>query len=368
MEKQMGKIEVAARKTWQVVMAWIGGITALIAFFGSIGGGVMWLVNHHRLNVEYKTKMAMAQSELDQKQYREALDTYGAILKDDPLNRLALDGQLNAAIEWVEDFSFDEREGKGEDLSGAALNEILVVLTSGMTREKQTRLADVEAHLGWAHFLNTKIAQRENDSVAVSDWHDALALDSANVYAHAMLGNWMLQSGGNLNEAVEHFHSAVGTGRARPFVRRLQLGGLLYLEKPHARAELVRTANAMRIGGELMDPGFENRIANWCFDPVLTNHEELAEALGAVPNEEAWQTYLWLQPDPTSEARGDQNLNSQFIHANLLELSGRNDAALSAYRQIQTELRDRPGSLRNQVEGAIVRLTHGHPGASRASI
>lgn len=85
-------------------------------------------------------------------------------------------------------------EGKDEgDLSGAALDEVLPALNAGLTRVKEkARIADVEAHLGWAHFLNAKMAQRERDSVAVDDWRSALSTDPLNVYAHAMLGSWML--------------------------------------------------------------------------------------------------------------------------------------------------------------------------------
>jgi len=356
MDEQIEKIEAAAKKTWTVVIAWVGGITALIGFVASIAGGVTWFVNHHRRNVENQAKMALAQSQASQQQYQAALETYGAILKDDPLNRQALDAQLDTTMMWVENFSLYVREGKDEgDLSGSSLDDILPVLTAGLARVKEpTRLADVEAHLGQAHFLNAKMAQRESDSIAVDDWHSALSTDPQNVYAHAMLGNWMLQSGGDLTEAVEHFHSAVRTGRARPLVRRFQIGGLLYREVSGARAEIIRVANEMRLEGEPLDPGLRHRIASWCFDPILTNHQELFEALGAVSSEDAWKTYLWLDESSQSEAR---ELRKQFIHANLLELGSQRGAALGEYRQIETELRDRPGSLRDQVGAAIKRLT-----------
>ena len=359
MDEQIEKIEAVAKKTWTVVIAWVGGITALIGFVASIAGGVTWFVNHHRRNVENQAKMALAQSQASQQQYQAALETYGAILKDDPLNRQALDAQLDTTMMWVENFSLYVREGKDEgDLSGSSLDDILPVLTAGLARVKEpTRLADVEAHLGQAHFLNAKMAQRESDSIAVDDWHSALSTDPQNVYAHAMLGNWMLQSGGDLTEAVEHFHSAVRTGRARPLVRRFQIGGLLYREVSGARAEIIRVANEMRLEGEPLDPGLRHRIASWCFDPILTNHQELVEALGAVSSEDAWKTYLWLDESTQSESQDARELRKQFIHANLLELGSQRGAALGEYRQIETELRDRPGSLRDQVGAAIMRLT-----------
>lgn len=358
MEERIQKIEVAAKKTWPVIMAWVGGITALIAFFGSVAGGITWLINHHRHAVEYRAKMALAETETSQKQYQAALTTYGEILKDDPLDRQALDEQLDTAMIYVENFSISVGEGEDvADLSGPALDGVLPVLTSGLTREKQTRWADVEAHLGWAHFLNAKLAQRENDSVAVEDWRAALSTDPTNVYANAMLGNWMLQSGGDLKEAVEHFQTAVRTGRARPFVRQLQIGGLLHLEVPGARAEMMRVANQMRKGGEQLDPGMRRRISNWCIDPMVVNLQELREVLSAVSTEDAWQTYLWLEGGTASGAQEDHDLKHEFIHANLLELSGDRDAALGEFRQLWHKLRHQPGSLRDQVGSAVARLT-----------
>lgn len=360
MDEQIEKIETEAKKTWTVVIAWVGGISALIGFVASVAGGVTWFVRHHRQTVEFGEKMVLAQTQANQKQYQAALDTYGTILKDDPLNRQALDAQLATAMLWVENFSLYVREGKDEgDLSGAALDEVLPVLTAGLTRVKEkTRIADVEAHLGWAHFLNAKMAQRESDSVAVDDWHSALSTDRQNVYAHAMLGSWMLQSGGDFQQAVEHFQNAAATGRALPFVRSLELGGLLYLDIPGARAELMRVANAMRSSKQEVDPGQRHRIASWLFDPIITNHKELIESLGAVSFDDAWQTYLWFDESTGSISQEDRDRRHEYIHANLLELSGSQDAALGQYRQLQHELRDRPGTLQDQVEAAIKRLTH----------
>lgn len=359
MEEQIQKIEVAAKKTWPMVMAWVGGITALIGLFASIAGGVTWLVNHHRHTVEYQAKMATAEVETSQKQYQEALNIYREILKGDPLDRPAIDGELSTAMAWVENlhFSLYVPEGKDEDdMSRDALDQLLPVLTSGLARAKEVRVADIQAHLGWAHFLNAKIAQREDDSVAVDDWHAALTKDPTNAYANAMLGNWMLQSDGDFREAVEHLRTAVRTGRARPFVRRLQVGGLLGLDLSGARVEMMRIANEMRKGGEELDLGERHRIAGWCFNPMFMNYQQLVEVLSAVPSEDAWNTYSWLAASSESGTNGSRDFMNEFVHANLLELGGRRDAALEEYRQLERELRDRPGSFQNQVRASIKRL------------
>jgi tetratricopeptide (TPR) repeat protein len=360
MDEEVQKIEVAAKRSWGEIMAWIGGITALVGFIATISGGVNWFRNHRLQSSEYKARIALAQTQTNQKQYQAALRTYGGILKEDPLDRSALDAQLDTAMLWVENFSVFVREGKDEgDISAPALDEIFPVLTSGLTRAKGTRAADVQAHLGWAHFLDQKIAHREDESVAVDDWRAALSADPTNVYANAMLGNWMLQTGGgNLAESVQHFHTALATGRALAFVRTLQVGGLLYLGKPGARAEIMKVANEMRSRSEPLDQGSRHRISSWLFGPSVANRPELLEALTAVSSDDTWRTYLWLTGNSVDPAQGIQDLNQKFIHANLLELSGNHDGALDEYRQFKQGLRNQPGSLRDEVEAAIRRLHH----------
>src|SRR5208337_4051971 len=136
------------------------------------------------------------------------------------------------------------------DVSAPELDEIFRILDAGLTRAKGSQSADLQAHLGWAHWINQHIAEREFGPAAEQNLRAALLSDPSNVYANAMLGNWMLQNGENFSEAVHFLEVAASTGKERPFVRRLQLGGLINLDQPGARAELVKVANEMRISGE----------------------------------------------------------------------------------------------------------------------
>ena len=198
--------------------------------------------------------------------------------------------------------------------------------------------------------------EREFGPIAEQDFRAALAADPSNVYANAMLGNWLLQNRGSFTEAVQHFNTAVSTGKAGPFVRTLQLGGLIDLDEKGARAELVKAANEMRKGGEPLDEEHRARILNFCFDPMLPDHGELAESLSAIPPDEAWQTYLWLDDNPEN-AQAHVMVHS-FIQANLMELSGKPQQALESYRLLQQRLKNRPGTLQESVDAAIARLSH----------
>lgn len=356
MGEQLQRAESSVKRSWPVVMSWVGGITALIGLFASIAGGVTWYINHHKQQAELNAKMALAEEQAKQGEYQAAIQSYGDILKADPLYRPALDEQLNTAMLWVEHFHVVAREDQNAaELAAPALDQIMAILDAGLTRSKGLQAADVQAHIGWAHWLNQHIAEREFGPVAEQNLRAALATDPSNVYANAMLGNWILQNGGSLTEAIHHLDLAVSTGKARPFVRGLQLGGLIYLDKKGRRAELVKAANDMRKSGEPLDEDHRRRILGFCFDPVVTDLGEFSESLSAAPPDETWKTYLWLDEMP--EDGQSQSTVHDLLAANLLELSGKRQEALEKYRLLQQQLPNQPGILRNSVDAAAARVS-----------
>lgn len=360
MEEQVKKAEIGVKRAWPHVMAWVGGITAIIGLFASLAGGVAWFVNHHRHHAEIQAKLALAQAQATQGEYQASVQTCVDILKADPTDRSALNQQLDATMLWVENYHIVVSEGKSAaDVSAPELEEIFAILEAGLTRTNGSQAADVQAHLGWAHWINQHIAEREFGPAAEQSLSAALVSDPSNVYANAMLGNWMLQNRGNFSEAVHFLDIAVSTGRERPLVRRLQLGGLIDLDKTGARAEAVKVANDMRNSGEHLDAESRKRVLTFCFDPIFTNHAELTESLSTVPPDEAWKTYLWL--DDIQEDGLDEKARlwaRDFIQANLLEVSGKRQESLVKYRALLQELGNNGSAMENSVRAAIARLSH----------
>ncbi len=359
MEEQVKKAELGVKKAWPLFMSWVGSATAIIGLFASIAAGVAWFVNHHEKKTERQTKIALAQTQAKQGEYEASVRTYADILKADPTDRSVLSQQVDATMLWVEDFHILAGEGQNAaDLAAPELDEIFAVLDAGLARTKGSQAADVQAHLGWAHWLNQHIAEREFGTAAEQNLRAALATDPLNVYANAMLGNWMLQNGGDFTQAIRYLHIAVSSGKARPYVRELQLGGLIYLDKPGARAELIKVAHDMRKSGESLDEGDKRRILSFCFDPIVTDHGELVESLSAVPADEAWNTYLWL--DDTPKEGWDEKAQlmvRDFIQANLLEISGQRQESLAKYRSLLQEMGNSGNTMETAVRAAIVRLS-----------
>ena len=339
----------------KVVMTWVGAATAILGLIGGLAGWFHTFSSHRTERAELSAQMAVAQEQAKQGEYSAAVQSYRDILKSDPLYAPALEGQLDATMLWVENFDVLVREGRdASDAAGPLLDEIMPVLDAGMARSKGSRAADVQAHLGWAHWLNWHIAEREFSPLAEKNLRAAIDLDKTNVYGNAMLGNWMLQNNRNFQEAIGHLNTAVAAGKARPLVREMQIGGLLNDEKPGARAELLKAVNEMRKNGEAIEDEERYRIRSFCYSTSASNHANLVESLSAVPEEDSWKTFLWL--DDNHEDRMDP-LANDFIYENLLEVSGNRAEALGKFRALQQNPRATQFSFKGQIDDAVKRLT-----------
>jgi hypothetical protein len=124
---------------------------------------------------------------------------------------------------------------------------------------------------------------------------------------------------------------------------------------PGSRAQQIKIANAMRKGGEPLDDRNKERLVSFCFAPSNTSLE-LKEALAAVPPDEAWQTYLWLDGEPKDDSHREEHA---FIQASLLEIAGKRSESLQSFRSLQKDLKTKPGSLKDAVDLSVKRLAAG---------
>jgi hypothetical protein len=339
------------------ITAWVAGVSALIGLFVTLSGGVQWLKNHWTQHHDISGELAVAESQMQRAEYEAAVATYQDILKKDAHNQQAADEQVTAAMRWAENFSVLVPEGKSAtDAAAPKLDTILPILDAGLARAKGQRAADILAHIGWIHWLNWHIAERETGPAAEQSFLRALTIDPSNVYANAMFGNWQLQNNRSFSDAVTHFATAVQGGKERPLVRRMQLGGLIYNAAPHARAELVKVVNDMRKNNETLSDDENGRILSFTYP--LSQPAELMEALSAVPPTESWATYQWLDDAQNTEGSdpGWRQLRSDFIYANILELSGKRPEALSRYKLLLPKLKRSNSTLIGPVQDAIQRL------------
>jgi len=316
----------------------------------------------------------MAQAEGNQEQALKAIQYYKEALKADPkaADTYAELTDLYLAVNRSADAVALAQDALKQNPDNIAAHRMLGrVYFSQINKGSQGQIDEKALHLAMTEFqkvvdkdpkdtdswvtLGRLYAGTNDSSDAEKAYNAALALDPSNVYANAMQGNWMLQNGGSLTEAVQHLDVAVSTGKARPFVRTLQLGGLIDLDEKGARTELMKAANDMRKSNEAIDDHYRKSILDTCFDPIITDHGELQECLSAVPPDEAWKTYLWLDNKPGNGQSG--SLVHDFVEANLLEITGKKQESLAKYRLLQQELNNGSGTMKSSVDAAITRLS-----------
>ena len=351
--KQSGALPLALKKPALWIAA--AAMVALSVLTADRMGLGPWRASHERkLRIEQLLHTAGAQEE--QTEYESAFESYQQILRLDSANKTAQDGQVNAAMRWLENFHVLVPEGqKPEEVAAPQLAQLKGVLEAGLARTtgKDTRAADILAHLGWAHFMNEKIAFNEFGN-AERYFQQSLVIAPTNVYASAFLGNWLLQTGGDSAQALSHFQTALATNQERSLVRSLQLGGLYLNDAPGLRGELVKALNEMRVNREPLDQSLQGRLS-YLYSSTVSADAELREVLTAVPVDDAWKTYQWLNP----ERPGDSTFERDFVHANLSEISGDRPRALAEFRALAVALRARhvDGRIADYTAAAITRLS-----------
>jgi hypothetical protein len=231
------------------------------------------------------------------------------------------------------------------------VDEVQPILTRGASEATGERLANLQAHLGWADYLRELGGIGGLDPVA--HYRRALETDPGNLYAHAMWGFHLLRtrrSAPAVAEAQRHFAAALESRREREYLRWLQIGGLLqtytnvWIDDLEREAEAIRVVNAMRLDGEPQPDGWtapgalKRRIwAIYHFEVV--NGRDAAPILTALPPDEHLATFLWLFPEDDLQegTSAPSPFNYLYVCAQLQERAGARDDAIASYRRMLAE-------------------------------
>jgi len=339
----------------KTLLKWVGAATAVIGLITALSGVVGPLKGWWSAGRQSKALLAVGQKQAELGEYEAAFATYSDLLKTDPGNVAAVHSRLDVAMLWLENFHVSgENDNEIKQKAEGIFQRISPVLEGGLSNEKGYRAADVVAHLGWLNWL--KANNTYEDEKVEENFARALAMDPGNVYANAMMGNWLLENHRGPEEAKKYFAIALASGKERPFVRECQLGGMIYSDTPGVLAELIRVANDMRKNGETITDDRRGRVHSY-FDAGLGSDEDLREVLTAVPPDEEWATYQWIDR-PLTEWAAFSRVDQQFVQASLWEIAGKRDEALKQFRQIQHDPESGDGTLARRISDAVKRLSH----------
>ena len=316
------------------------GVTAVISLLlavNQVTGLVQTFRVHHK---EFSEAMAVGKQELGRGDYPAAFESFSHAAELDPIDRGAQNLKAQAAMLWLENV-----QGGTKSFTEIA-NYLLPVLDKALSNSKGPAAANLTAHIGWANFLRYRDGARGGISIEDS-YGQALRLDPHNVYAHAMWGHWILWQHGEVSAAAEHFAAALATGRARSYVRSLQISALLNSEGDAEDAELLRVANEMRLNGEPLEPQLRRNIFEETIESRLDHPDKLAVILRRLKQGDAQASYDWLSSGKQADDDGMiKRQNRDFIIAFLEEISGDHAGALSRYKALQEELRGSRNSSR----------------------
>ena len=173
--------------------------------------------------------MERAQAQVEHGDYSTGIKALSDLIDKHPRNKALREARLNAAEQWIRNYGISGAEGK--DLASEAnaqLSPLIALLEAESTGLSGAPAATLAAHLGWAHFMRFRIAEADLPGTVEPYFRQALRLNERDVYANAMLGNWLLQSKPHsVNEAMSHFQTAIETGKERAWIRGFELGGLM---------------------------------------------------------------------------------------------------------------------------------------------
>ena len=239
-------------------------------------------------------KHLVQQAELQQSagDYAGAWDRYTSALTTCPSSRTAAQGEERLAMDWLDNIRVTEGRETFTDIA----NKAQPVLAAAAVAADDRRAADALAHLGWADFLRSR--DGAGGLYPVRYYQRAIQRDPHNPYAHAMWGHYVLQAGGSLKEANEHFSQALASPLARGYLRRMQIAALLWRRDPDLENEVVRVANDMRVRGETFPPNAQDEWLRWRIwdiyrDRLIGGHDK-AGFLAALSPQDHLTTFRWL--------------------------------------------------------------------------
>jgi hypothetical protein len=258
--------------------------------------------------------------------------------------------QEDLAMAWLEHV----RPGSNQGFSDI-VDRLSPIVTRGATEAGGPRKADLLAHLGWASFLRSRDGKPSADPEQY--YRDAFAVDTGNPYAHAYLGHWLLWTHRPLKDGKTEFQAALASGRARDYVRMLELAAMKN-RGAEGDPERVAIVNDMRKNNEAINA--DTRSELYGIYTQACGYREDSAAMRALvaaapPTEQAATVHALLVDAPDSDP--GRRATSEACLAALFEAAGDRNAAIATWRAVIKDAPSGdPNGLIKRAEAAIRRL------------
>lgn len=184
--------------------------------------------------------------------------------------------QEDLAMAWLERAS-----AAGGARFSDTVDPLLPALTRGAETARGRRKGDLLAHIGWAQFLKSRDGAAEAGDPE-RFYREAIDADPSNPYAHAHWGHWLAWKRRPLAAATTQFDAALASGRARPYVRGLQLAALQLAGTSPGDAAFLAAVVDMVKNQEPVDPAVRGAIYA-LFARAFDDDARLERLAAAVP-------------------------------------------------------------------------------------
>jgi len=355
------------RDRFSRLMKWVGGVAAILSLIFALHQATQLVSDVREQRRQITELYNVGKLQHSAADYEGAWTSFERALKTaEAGGKLAkLTGQLSKetialreaqedlAMEWLENVS----ASRGQTFSDI-VDKLVPVLSRGLARSSGARKADILAHLGWANFLRWRDGNRQLNPEL--QYREALEIDAANPYAHVHWGHWKLWMRGSSEDARQHFSAAVASGRARDYVRRIQLAALKNLGSEGDR-EFLTVTNDMRKNNEKIDSRTRNDLYSiYSFACAMRYDADLfTKLLAAVPATEQLTTFQALFYDAHDKDFDERKRPGRdACLATLLEAAGQREEALRLWRALRQDLPPKDGGrLGERAQDAIQRLS-----------
>ena len=345
-----------------VALKWFGGAATILSLL--IGMNSLYGIYRGQLETrEAVRELAAAADRLrDDGDYARAWKLYDQAAALDPASRRVRRGQEELARRWVPRV----RLGNEETFTDI-VDRTIPVLLRGLGRSRGEEAADFQALIGMAHYLDRQERPVENADIP-EIYRKALAIDPDNLLANTFLGHWLISQESDIDAALPHFETAVGTATTeRPLVRRYQWAAYSNLERRTRSGEALNVAlkrERLRMMHDMIrngEPLVNSRSdVNWMPRAAVTAYgprylvEDFEQMWSALPPESHRELIEALLP----EFGPDSGLAHQarLVLARVDEELGNREAALRRYRELDAEIPTN-SSLRQPLDEALERLT-----------
>lgn len=331
-----------------------------------LGAGAVWWREHvQNTRAALEQWFSEASIQQDAGHYEQAWQLIEQARSSAPDDAEVHRNEANLAMAWLD----NARVSEGTGGFSAIVDQVLPALSRCSARPDQILAASCLAHMGWGDFLKLRDGRGGLDPQ--HSYQRALALDSGNTYAHAMLGFHVVASRGSLDDAKRHFERALAGGGARPYVRRLQLAAFLQYSDEALENEAIRVVNEMRLNAEPLPPEDRDDSLRWSrlwniYYSRLLRGDQPQSFLAALPPADHLATFQWLFPEETvpDSRRGLY----RFFLGSLQELAADYATALATFGALQKSFgKENPGGLLPDKTAEAVRRISKSSGAGKKS-